>query len=178
MSSVALVNRSTTSADLLQGLRVVIGAELRPVGAEDGDLVAVPGGGAGPPEDPLDDRVLRRCTRGVLGQAGVTRDVEPLPALARLGGEVRRRLVALASSDRRAASAIVERRLGISTATVRGPWFCPRLAVRLARGLREQAPRDESAQQHREQEQRAAVHARGLLAGLATVRTGPQVRQR
>ena len=44
--------------DLLEDLGVVVGADLRPAGAEDGDLVAVPGGGAGPPEDPLDDRVL------------------------------------------------------------------------------------------------------------------------
>ena len=74
-------------ADLLEDLGAVVGPELGLAGAQDGDLLAVPVGGAGPAEDPLDEGLLGGLL--ALGHLGVAGDVVALPLEARTRGRSR-----------------------------------------------------------------------------------------
>ena len=88
--------------DLLEHFGRVVRAELGAGGGEDGDLVAVPFGEAGPLEDPVDDRFLRIGL--VAGGAGVSRDRVSAPLEAGLGGERRRAPRRPSRPNRRASS--------------------------------------------------------------------------
>ena len=159
-------------AGSVEDLRRVVGPELGPAGAEDGDLVAVPGGG-----------VVRRkiqsmmavCGLVAAGSSAVYLAIEKFfQAKPGLVGEVRRASPRAgppspaAGSSSPACGRVVLRvgggRPGSSSETWPAPGGPP------GRVLPEQPPGE---REQREQQKRAAFHARGLLAGLAVRSSTP-----